>query len=349
MARHATGFPPTASSIVDTVGAGAFFVPPSGCTVYGWDSRTTNKPVWNWTLPNCDSSLLYDEYAPLSVSDSGTVVAFNGFIPAPGQKSTPSLHVFDAQTGKVLFTKGAADAGTGAGTVAVSKAGAYVTWSSSLGLIVYSAPAGTLRDKLASVFGPNEISDSGDYIASCTEDKGSVYYWGGSAYDSNFTIAPPTSPVSANWFCVDVAMSSDGKGGDGELVAFAWISQDVLTARVTVYNMVTQKLVTDWVSSTNAQLQTNPTIRMDEQYVGVSLWGDADDVPTAVVLAAGSNTPIFTYTTPGSMFGVEIVKELAESTPTNDVLYFAVSGKATAANKMGNGGDAFAWRIDVPL
>ena len=80
MARHATGFPPTASAIVDTVGAGAFFVPPSGCTVYGWDSRTTNKPVWNWTLPNCDSSLLYDEYAPLSVSDSGTVVAFNGFI-----------------------------------------------------------------------------------------------------------------------------------------------------------------------------------------------------------------------------------------------------------------------------
>jgi len=128
-------------------------------------------------------------------------------------------------------------------------------------------------------------------------------------------------------------MSSDGKGGDGELVSFGWISQDVLTARVTVYNMVTKKLMTDWVSSTNAKLQTNPTIRMDEQYVGVSLWGDSDDVPTAVVLSAGSNTPVFTYTTVGSMFGCDIVVDHAASTPTNDVLYFAVSGKATPASE----------------
>jgi hypothetical protein len=34
------------------------------------------------------------------------------------------------------------------------------------------------------------------------------------------------------------------------------------------------------------------------------------------------------------MFGVDIVHELQESTPTSDVLYFAVAGKAVPANGM---------------
>jgi len=89
------------------------------------------------------------------------------------------------------------------------------------------------------------------------------------------------------------------------LSSHSWISQDVLTARVTVYSMVTRRILTDWVSVTNAKLQTNPTIRMDEQYVGVALWGDQDDTPTAVVLSAGSNTPVFGFTTPGESTSTE--------------------------------------------
>lgn len=85
-----------------------------------------------------------------------------------------------------------------------------------------------------------------------------------------------------------------------------------------------------------------------KQYIGVSLWGDADDQPTAVILAAGSNTPVFTYTTPGSMFGVDIVVDKAASTATQDQVYFAVAGKAVPANQMGSGGDAFAWQVTVP-
>lgn len=59
MARHAVGF---GANAVDVVAAQADFVPPSSCSVYGWNSQTTNVPIWNWTLPNCDSSLLYDSY-----------------------------------------------------------------------------------------------------------------------------------------------------------------------------------------------------------------------------------------------------------------------------------------------
>jgi len=49
------------------------------------------------------------------------------------------------------------------------------------------------------------------------------------------------------------------------------------------------------------------------------------------------------------MFGVDIVVDHAACTKTEDVLYFAVAGKHTPANVMGNGGDAYAWKITVPL
>jgi hypothetical protein len=48
------------------------------------------------------------------------------------------------------------------------------------------------------------------------------------------------------------------------------------------------------------------------------------------------------------MFGVDLVVDKAASTPTSDTIYFAVAGKATPANVMGNGGDAFAWKIVNP-
>jgi len=93
--------------------------------------------------------------------------------------------------------------------------------------------------------------------------------------------------------------------------------------------MVNGALLTDYTSPTNAQLQTYPTVRMSGNYAGVSLWGDNNDVPTAIVLSAKSTKPIFTFVTPGSMFGLDIVHDTGASTPANDVIYFAVAGKHT--------------------
>jgi len=185
-------------------------------------------------------------------------------------------------------------------------------------------------------------------------DSAKIYKWDASS--NSYTVAasfvPSATNASTNWFCVDAAMSSDGSGAaDAELASFAWISQDVLTARVSIYSMVTGALLTDWSSTTAKQLQTNPTIRMDEQYVGVALWGDqalAGD-PSVVLLSAGTAQPLYGYATPGSMFGVDVVVDHAACTPTKDVVYLAVAGKHVPANEMGNGGDAFAWRIDVTL
>ena len=164
-------------------------------------------------------------------------------------------------------------------------------------------------------------------------------------YTTAFTVTPP----GGEWYATSASISSDGTGREeAELVTFGWITQDALQARVTIFSMVTGKLLTDYTSPANTKLQTYPTVRMSGNYAGVSLWGDSDDVPTAVVLSATSATPVFTYTTPGSMFGVEVLHDVGASTPAADKVYFTVAGKAVPANAMGNGGDAFAWSIDVP-
>jgi hypothetical protein len=69
--------------------------------------------------------------------------------------------------------------------------------------------------------------------------------------------------------------------------------------------------------------------------------GDRDDVPTAVLLQAGNHTPLLTYVTPGSMFGVDVVADGA------DGVYFSVAGKHTPANTYGNGGDAYTWHVTM--
>jgi len=99
----------------------------------------------------------------VAIADDGSVAAFSGFV---GAANTPSLTVFNAQTGAILFSEGPAAAGSGGGTVGVSRAGAYVTWTTDNGLLVFNAPSGTQRAAVA-FEGPNEISDSGDYIATC--------------------------------------------------------------------------------------------------------------------------------------------------------------------------------------
>lgn len=79
----------------------------------------------------------------------------------------------------------------------------------------------------------------------------------------------------------------------------------------------------------------------------VCSWGDQSlkNVPTVVLLSTASNAALFTYTTPGSMFGVDVL--LSQSTKTQDTVLIAAAGKHVPANQFGNGGDAFAWSVTV--
>jgi hypothetical protein len=113
-----------------------------------------------------------------------------------------------------------------------------------------------------------ELSDSGDYLAFAGDDKASIYQWDrtNAQYKLAFSPAPTGSTV---FVATSAAISSDGSGGiEGELVTFGWITEDALTARVTIYSMVNGALLTDYTSPTNAQLQTYPTVRMSGNYAG---------------------------------------------------------------------------------
>ena len=296
MARHAVGF---GAGAVDTVAAQANFVAPSACSVFAFSSTGTGTPLWSWNLSNCDSSLLYDMDRFIDISDDGSTVAFSYFVPS-GTQSVPMLTVFDGQTGAVRFTKALA-AGAGTGPVQLSSQGAWVAWTQGDTVVVYSGTTGAIRDTVPMGWNtPAQLSDDGSFLAFSGDDTAHIYEWSAanSQYALKFALQPPGG---GTWYSVSCSLSSDGSGAaDAELVAFAFYSEGALSARVVIYSMVTGALMTDWTSTTNAKLQTNPTVRMDGNYAGVCLWGDNGEVPTAVVLAAGVSTPVFTYVTPGS-------------------------------------------------
>ena len=77
----------------------------------------------------------------------------------------------------------------------------------------------------------------------------------------------------------------------------------------------------------------------------VSLWGNDGDVPTVVLLEKSSNTPLFTYITPGSMSAVDL--NVVADASGGTTIFLGAAGKAVPANKFGNGGNAFGWRITV--
>ena len=76
----------------------------------------------------------------------------------------------------------------------------------------------------------------------------------------------------------------------------------------------------------------------------MSLWGNDGDVPTVVLLKTTSDVPLFTYVTPGSMMAVDLNVVTGGA---RDVVYLAAAGKAVPANRMGNGGNAYGWKLTV--
>ena len=106
-------------------------------------------------------------------------------------------------------------------------------------------------------------------------------------------------------------------------------------------------IVADYIAPESAKLQTDATVRAAGRYAAAALWGDADDFPTVVLLGAGAAAPLLTFVTPGSMTGVDIAVDAAASNATHDCVYVVAAGKHVPANVMGDGGDAYAWRVDV--
>ena len=295
MARHTEGA--ATGAALDTF---ALSSPPpggDGCVLLAWSSLGSGIPAWTFNKTSCSA------YG-FSVSDDGSAVVLSAGLDIGQPKLAPVVWLLDAQTGALKWTVGGNDASQYGGDVMISKGGAYIAYTRGDDTVeVLDGTTGAVRGP-AIAMGWNtvaQLSDSGDFLAFSGQDKASIYQWSAAnnAYALAYSVTPSGS--SSAWYSESTAVSSDGTGSEGgELACFGFIGAGALSARVLIVSMVSGAVLSDFTTPANTQLQTSTSLKMDGAYCGVALWGDRDDVPTAVLLAAGNSTPAFSYTTPGS-------------------------------------------------
>lgn len=342
-ARHVDG---ASSNPVDTFAAECTA---GGATLLGFSSTGTGTPAWSTALPNCTSDGGGGTYNGLQASDDGASVAFLC------HATTAIAYLLDGQSGAIKWKL---DLGPGVklgqGSIEITNTGNFVLFVNEQGVptpntamaYIIDASTGILRGNITiPFFITAAVSDSGDYVVVGDESVAHVWLWSASAgaYAPAYDITPPSGP--RGWIPWDVVMST---GSDAtEMIVLGCIAGDVLSVQVSAYALVGGALLTSWVSPINTKLQENPTLRADGAYIGVSLWGDSGETgyPTVVLLKAGSNTPLFSYVTPGSMFAVDLA---VSSAAGSDTVLLTAAGKAVPANEFGNGGNAYAWSVVVP-
>lgn len=347
-ARHNIGDTVDAGA-VDMFAAESLFSGPGVCTVNAFISaKQSSSPAWNFSLNNCQDYLLYDQTRMLDASDDGTTVAFAAYVTQDGN-ATARLYVFEGQTGATRFVFNLGPTvPIGSGGVATSESGAWIVYCNSPNVYIIDGKSGAVRATLPLYWGgvAPSISDTGDYVVLPDQDSMLIFLW--NAAKSTYVLTDTVVPSGpTQWYPMDLSVATIA--GGAQYACMGWIIGSSMQARVTIYSLADGTMVSDYTSPVNTNLQTSATVRMDQNYCGVALWGDSgtgDNVPTSVLLQAGTDTPVFTYVTPGSNFGLDVL--LAKTVGANDIVYLAVSGKATPANEVGNGGDAFVWEITTP-
>ena len=323
----------------------------SGATVLGFASASASAgPAWSTLLPGCSLDGGGGTYVGFEASDSGARVAVQCY-----QNATAGVVALDGQTGAVLWHYALGQGvKAGQGQVQITGDGAWVLLVNEQGVptpnsataYVINGATGVLRGAVPiPFFITAAISDSGNYLA--VGDNGLVHLYEWDAASSRYapSQAAPVITPPGSFLPWDLQMST---GPDaGEFLILGCISYDVMTVQVTAWGVVNGTLIHTWQSATNTdKLQENPSLRADGAYIGVSLWGDSGNTPTVVLLRVGTPAPIFHFTSPGSMFAVDLA--LDKTGPSGDTVLLTASGKAVPANEFGNGGDAYGWEITVP-
>jgi len=358
-ARHTTD---ERSAAVDTF---VLVVGNGDCTIMGYVSSgesVTGEAAWVTTLVNCSAGEgVGGAYRCFEASDDGTRVAIQAYGFDHGiLNQTARAYVLEGQSGKLLFTYDLKASETaGQGDVAITPDGSWVAYvnedsqptPNSAQMHVLDGTTGALRAEVQiPFFIAAAISDSGDYIVAqnFTHLVGSqvwIMKWDGFSYVVRSMIDAP-SDFDAEYVVWDVQTTTITATGQ-EVGVVGWISApDVLKLRVTLYDLATGALLSEWAAEPSKQYQNNPTIRAHEAYVALALWGDNNNTPTVVLLKAGSNFSLFEFTSPGSMFSSDIMVDSAST--SQDVVYLVAAGKHVPANVFGGGGDAYAWEISVP-
>jgi hypothetical protein len=345
-ARHAER-DPAAPGRVDT------FAIQSGdgaCTVLGFAGEGAGTPAWSTVLKGCSQLAtggVGGTYTGLAASDNGAALAVLGYgQDAPGGNLTARAYLLAGQTGALSWTY---DLGTreraGQGDISIGRDFvAFINEDSapspnSAQLHVLAVATGALRAEVQiPFFIAGAISDDGEYVAvqNFTHLKGSepwVLRWDASTSSYALLhrlVLPPDGTEYDLW---DISIP----GGASSYVALGWISAipSALLLRVTVHDLASGALLTDWSAPPNTQLQNNPTLRCDDKYIGLGLWGGEGGAdPTAVILTAGQNGTLFSATTPGSMFSVDLALDRGTLYLTTAGKHVVRFGRAAAARRV---------------
>jgi len=329
----------------------------AGCVLFGRTSAT-DTTRWEVTFPGCTTDEGGGTYTGFQASDNGNRVAFlcheGG---AGGAPPTARVYLVGGQSGRVTWTH-ALDAGVkvGQGQVQITATGSHVllvnedgvpTPNSAQAYVLNGTTGALIQTIQIPFFITAAISDSGAFVA--VGDDPVVHVWGWDASAGAFAPAYDVAPPAAwggSWIPWDMIISSGGADA-AELLIVGYIAGDVRTVGVGAWALAGGAPRLAWRSATNPALQENPTLRADGEYAAVALWGNDGDVPTVVLLRAGDAAPVFSAITPGSMMAVDL-NVVAGAAGAGDVVFLAAAGKHVPANQMGNGGDAFGWRVDVP-
>ncbi len=291
----------------------------------------SDVPDWSYVISSASPA----SYRALNVSPDGSIIAL--FVTVQGTSNFSRLYTFSPDSSVPLAVFDDAP-GTFARSLSITTNGEYVALNSAAmvhvinssdGSVRYSGSAGASNDAMA-------ISGDGNILAYGWMTL-YVRQWNGSTYQSLFS-----KPGGGRWVrnCLPSA--------DGSAMAVAWNPPGCTQNSLELYELPssTPAWTYEYEVCTGEYQDViyNLSMTNDGQYIVAGSWGDQFDTnPEIHVFERSQPEPIFTYSTPGSMFDIDIARAEDGS------LYLAACGKHVHANQQGHGGDLFAFNITVDV
>ncbi|KAJ6248394.1 hypothetical protein M0813_17732 [Anaeramoeba flamelloides] len=300
-------------------------------TIQG-DSTTAPTPDWTWKLEGATSFLSYHS-VKMTMNDEEVflfVTKMDSF--SPQMVYHAQIYIFDAATGEIKFQYDA-PSGTATNDIEISLGGEIAMFNDEEQFIVVDVRQNKImwqEDFEEGDINPFSVSKDGRVIAHGTSQL-NVLTRVGNNYKLAYTVRNESELLCAT------AVSADS-----EVVVAVWINNAYNQKRIEVYTSwspipihthtlpVHEGKFEDWV--------VDVKLTDDGQYALIGSWGQSNSTaPTVILIERGAGI-VYTYTTPGSVFDIDIIDD-----PENGTVYFCSAGKEVHANEWGMGGDVYCF------
>ncbi|KAJ5070617.1 hypothetical protein M0811_10687 [Anaeramoeba ignava] len=304
-------------------------------TLSKYTANTTDQappPDWEYTVTD---AVIWD-YDSVRISIEGEYLIW--FITKVDGTNLfhAEIYTFHADTG-VLINKFAAPSGTSAIDCEISHDGTIALFNDREQIFVVHAHTGE-------ILWTDQLNPADNYPAALSGDGGLIAY----GFEELHIIANNGNNYTELWsingnyqkYCAAVAISQD----ESKIFA-AWTNSQLNQKWIEVYSKESSTPLFNYTFPQKpGKFQDLPyvcKITYDGHYAMVGSWGqDGGIVPTIALFDLETQSLLYNYTTPGSVFAADIIED-------GDSLYFSVGTKSVHANTMGYGGSVFTF--DYPI